>query len=186
MSNVRLNLIAAACNNMGIGVNGTLPWKLKKEMKHFSVMSTGNPPDGKQNVVIMGRKSWFSIPLKFQPLKNRINIVLSTSLTEKPKGAHHLFDSLDAALRYLNKPETQSEIDEVWVIGGHSVYKAAMESPHCHRIYLTRIFADIECDTFFPAIDENKFHLVSDPKVDGEMQEENGMQYKFLIYERRI
>ncbi|PIK52062.1 hypothetical protein BSL78_11075 [Apostichopus japonicus] len=186
MSNLRLNLIAAACNNMGIGVNGTLPWTIRKDMKFFNVMSTGNPPEGKQNVAIMGKKTWFSIPPKFRPLKNRINVVLSRSLQEKPEGSQYLFDSLESAIEHLSKPEMQKEIHEVWIVGGQSVYKVSMESPLCHRIYLTKVFADIECDTFFPEIDMERFHLVSDPAINGETQEENGLKFQFLIYERKL
>lgn len=156
------------------------------DMKYFNVMSSGNPPDGKQNVAIMGKKTWFSIPPKFRPLKNRINVVLSTSLQEKPEGSHYLFDSLDSAVNHLSTLEMQAKIHEVWVIGGQAVYKVAMESTLCHRIYLTRVFADVECDTFLPEIEKDKFALVSDPKVDGQIQEENGFKFQFLIYERKM
>ena len=81
------SIIAAACRNMGIGINNTLPWRLRNEMKYFervtkSGASSATQADEptKRNVVIMGRKSWDSIPEKYRPLKQRINIVLTRRL----------------------------------------------------------------------------------------------------------
>ncbi|XP_045884657.1 dihydrofolate reductase-like isoform X2 [Micropterus dolomieu] len=75
-----LNGIVAVCPDLGIGKNGNLPWhpvRLNNEFKHFRTMTATPSVEGKQNVVIMGRKTWFSIPEKNRPLNNRINIVLS-------------------------------------------------------------------------------------------------------------
>ena len=71
------NLIVAACENMGIGVNGSLPWRLRKEMKYFATMTKRTENPEKRNAVIMGRKTWESIPQKFRPLAGRINVVLT-------------------------------------------------------------------------------------------------------------
>ena len=72
----RLTIIIAATKANGIGVNNTLPWHLRNDMKYFAQV-TSNAADGQQNAVIMGRKTWESIPKKFRPLSNRYNIVLS-------------------------------------------------------------------------------------------------------------
>ena len=75
---MKFNLIAAACGkSLGIGVNGELPWRLKSEMKYFASTTTKTKDSVKKNAIVMGRKTWESIPLKFRPLKNRLNIVLS-------------------------------------------------------------------------------------------------------------
>ena len=74
---MKVNLIVAACEGMGIGLNGTLPWRLKEEMKYFSKMTKSVSCSDKRNAVIMGRKTWLSIPEKFRPLPGRLNIVLS-------------------------------------------------------------------------------------------------------------
>ncbi|KAL8203693.1 UNVERIFIED_CONTAM: hypothetical protein K2H54_059921 [Gekko kuhli] len=116
--------IAAVSENMGIGKNGQLPWPpLKNEFAYFQKMTRTTTQKGKQNVVIMGRKSWFSIPEKSRPLKGRINIVLSEQLKETPEGAHFLARTLDEALDLLELPELAKLIDMVWIIGGSSVYK---------------------------------------------------------------
>lgn len=72
----RLTIIIAATKANGIGVNNNLPWRIPKEMKYFAQV-TSNAADGQQNAVIMGRKTWESIPKKHRPLSNRFNIVLS-------------------------------------------------------------------------------------------------------------
>ncbi|XP_040396564.1 dihydrofolate reductase isoform X2 [Cygnus olor] len=119
-----LNSIVAVCQNMGIGKDGTLPWPpLRNEYKYFQRMTTTSHVKGKQNALIMGKKTWFSIPEKHRPLKDRINIVLSRELKETPKGAHYLSKSLDDALALLDSPELKSKVDMVWIIGGTSVYK---------------------------------------------------------------
>uniref|UniRef100_A0A8D0G5D7 Dihydrofolate reductase n=1 Tax=Sphenodon punctatus TaxID=8508 RepID=A0A8D0G5D7_SPHPU len=123
-----LNSIAAVCQNMGIGKNGDLPWPpLRNEFKYFQKMTTTPTVEGKQNVLIMGKKTWFSIPENHRPLKGRINIVLSRDLKETPKGAHYLAGSLDDALVLLDSPELASKIDLVWIVGGSAVYKVQLE-----------------------------------------------------------
>ena len=72
----RYTIIVAATKANGIGANGRLPWRLSKEMKYFAQV-TSAAPEGKQNVVVMGRNTWESIPKKFRPLPRRFNVVIS-------------------------------------------------------------------------------------------------------------
>ena len=73
-----INLIVAACGkSLGIGKNGQLPWQLRREMKHFASLTSTTKDPNLCNAVIMGRKTWESIPVKFRPLKNRLNVILS-------------------------------------------------------------------------------------------------------------
>merc|ERR1712141_750304 len=117
--------------------NGELPWRLKSEMKYFSETTTKTKDPSKRNAVIMGRKTWESIPSKFRPLKNRLNIVLSRqsnySLDEKEG---KLCTSLKEGLDLLKE---SSDIETCWIIGGSSIYKESMSMPGCERIYLTHI-----------------------------------------------
>lgn len=76
-SNVKWNLIAACCENMGIGHKNDLPWRLRKEYQYFTRMTAVTKDPNLKNAVIMGRKTWDSVPIKFRPLKNRINVVLT-------------------------------------------------------------------------------------------------------------
>ncbi|NXS48710.1 DYR reductase, partial [Balaeniceps rex] len=183
-----LNSIVAVCQNMGIGKDGSLPWPpLRNEYKYFQRMTSTSRVEGKQNALIMGKKTWFSIPEKNRPLKDRINIVLSRELKETPKGAHYLSKSLDDALALLDSPELKSKVDMVWIVGGTSVYKAAMEKPINHRLFVTRILQEFESDTFFPEIDDKDYKLLTEyPGVPADIQEENGIRYKFEVYEKAV
>ncbi|XP_062924628.1 dihydrofolate reductase isoform X1 [Mobula hypostoma] len=183
---------------MGIGNKGNLPWHpvrlrqvmqkrdpFSKEFRHFQKMTSTPSVEGKCNAVIMGRKTWFSIPEKNRPLKNRINIVLSRELKELPNGAHYLVCDLDSALDLLDSSDLQEKVDLVWIIGGSALYKEAFESPASHRLFVTRILQDFESDTFIPEINLNKFKLLPEfPDVPTGIQEENGIQFKYEVYER--
>ncbi|XP_061071632.1 dihydrofolate reductase-like [Conger conger] len=183
----RLNCIVAVCPNMGIGNDGNLPWhpkRLSKEFKHFQKMTMTSMGEGKQNVVIMGRKTWFSIPERNRPLKNRINIVLSRELKEAPEGAHYLASDFSAALRLLDSTEVAEQVGQVWVIGGSSLYKEAMEAPCPRRLFVTRVQEQFHCDTFLPQFSLEKYRLLpSFPEVPEGVQEENGLHYHFEVYE---
>ncbi|XP_001363618.1 dihydrofolate reductase [Monodelphis domestica] len=182
----QLNCIAAVSKNMGIGKDGDLPWPLlRNEFKYFQKMTTTPSVEGKQNLVIMGKKTWFSIPEKCRPLKDRINVVLSRELKEPPQGAHYLASSLDNALNLLELPELADKVDMVWIVGGSSVYKEAMNKPGHQRLFITRILQEFESDTFFPEIDLKKYKQLQDyPGVSPDVQEEKGIQYKFEVYEK--
>ncbi|KAJ0019064.1 hypothetical protein NQD34_006633 [Periophthalmus magnuspinnatus] len=179
-----LNGIVAVCPDLGIGNNGDLPWpRLNNEFKHFRRLTSTTSEEGKQNVVLMGRKTWFSIPEKNRPLTNRINVVLSRELKAPPAGAHYLASDFSSALKLLNN-ELSATTDQVWVIGGSSLYKELMESPGQKRLFVTRILKQFECDTFLPEISLDKYKLLPEfPGVSSELQEENGVQYKYEVYE---
>ncbi|XP_037015189.2 dihydrofolate reductase isoform X1 [Artibeus jamaicensis] len=181
-----LNCIVAVSQNMGIGNNGNLPWPhIRSELKYFHRMTTTTSAEGKQNVVIMGRKTWFSIPKKNRPLKDRINVVLSRELKEPPQGAHFLARSLDDALNLTEKLELTNKVDMVWIIGGSSVYKEAMNKPGHVKLFVTRIMQEFESDTFFPEIDLERYKLLPEyPGVLSGVQEEKGIKFKFEVYER--
>ncbi|XP_071789195.1 dihydrofolate reductase-like [Asterias amurensis] len=182
----RYNLIVAACkcnDALGIGINGTIPWRLRTDMKFFSGQTSTTTKENRKNAVIMGRKTWLSIPKKFRPLPNRVNVVLSKTLSKCPEGVDHLCDSLDNAMTVLSEGPIEDAIDAVWIIGGSAAYKEAMKSSLCHKIYLTRIHSSFDCDTFIPEIDLSRFQLVSDPSVNGERQKENDIEFTFEIYQ---
>ncbi|XP_057408326.1 dihydrofolate reductase-like [Balaenoptera acutorostrata] len=181
-----LNCIDAVSQNTGIGKNGDLPWpRLRREYRYFQRMTTTSSVEGKQNLVIMGRKTWFSVPEKNQTLKDRINIVLSRELKEPPQGAHFLATSLDDALKLIEQPELTNKVDMVWIVGGSSVYTEAMSRPGHLRLFVTRIMQGFESDTFFPEIDLEKYKLLPEyPGVPSDVQEEKGIKYKFEVYEK--
>lgn len=181
-------VIAACCKpNNGIGYMNRLPWSLKNEMEYFNRMTTQNSNSQDhpthRNIVIMGRKTWSSIPPKYRPFKDRTNVVLSrkVSTIEDRESVDHIFSSLPDALEGVSQLRNKGQ---VWVIGGQSIYEEALRLPQCKRIYLTRIDKEYECDTFFPDIDETTYKLTTDSQVPEEEQEENGVKYKYTVYER--
>ncbi|KAM3955137.1 dihydrofolate reductase [Aphomia sociella] len=184
MNKTKLNLIAAACENMGIGVNGTLPWRLKKEMAYFTTMTTKVQDPLKVNAVVMGRRTWDCIPAKFSPLSNRVNIVLTHKVddvkSKVPEGVV-VVSGLDEAVKYIDSRE---DIESTWVIGGSSIYKAAMEHQNCDKIYLTEIQKSFDCDAFFPRIDKQQYSLVKEEGIPEELQTEGDITYYYRIYKK--
>jgi dihydrofolate reductase / thymidylate synthase len=179
-------IVAATAGKLGIGMNGTLPWKLPGDMKFFRKTTSTVENANHYNAVVMGRKTWESIPKKFRPLSGRVNVVLT-----KDDEAREKYDipsevlvakSLEKGLSEVNAIRNKTPIETVFVIGGGKVYEEAMNKGLCEQIYLTRIHNDeIECDTFFPEVSEERFHLVS----NGPMKTENGIKYEFLKYQEK-
>ncbi|XP_069101861.1 uncharacterized protein [Argopecten irradians] len=185
MSSVCLNLVVAACNNRGIGINGKLPWRLKKDMEVFKRITTETKDPEKKNVVIMGRKTWMSIPEKFRPLQKRINIILSTTMKEAPTNTYVATSLENAVAMVTGNGELTDKVESLFVIGGSSVYKEALES-HC-RVYLTRVLADFDCDTFLPEFESEKFvKLQCCEDVPTGRMTENGIDFEFEVYDKCV
>lgn len=164
-------IVAATSKKLGIGKNGGLPWRLKAEMQYFARVTTRLPPQyaskprGEvQNAVIMGRKTWESIPKKFRPLRDRLNVVLSSKVSgdgrEMVDGALWV-RSLEDALEVLGRTTADGSMEDAggmpqiaraFIIGGAGVYKSALELPNANanKVLLTKVHNDFECDTFFP------------------------------------
>uniref|UniRef100_A0A2K6D3V0 dihydrofolate reductase n=1 Tax=Macaca nemestrina TaxID=9545 RepID=A0A2K6D3V0_MACNE len=89
-----------------------------------------------------------------------INLVLSRKLKEPPQGAHFLARSLDDALKLTEQPELVNKVDMIWIVGGSSVYKEAVNHPGHLKLFVTRIMQDFESDTFLPEVDLEKYKLL--------------------------
>ncbi len=137
-----LALVAARARNGVIGRDGALPWRLKSDMSLFKATTLGKP-------VIMGRKTWDSLPKK--PLPGRTNLVLSRDGTFEPKGAV-VCDRFDQALSMAREQAEEDGAEEVCVIGGTALFALAM--PKAKRLYLTEVEAEVEGDAGFPNFDE--------------------------------
>ncbi|XP_067644363.1 dihydrofolate reductase-like [Eurosta solidaginis] len=182
---LKFNVIAAVCQNFGIGLNGDLPWSLKSEYEYFTRTTTHIYDTAKQNVVIMGRLTYISIHEDQRPLAERLNVVLSTAMTsaELPENVL-LFPNLETAMQRLEQEDLRKKVGTVWIVGGSGVYKEAMSSPRCHRLYITRIKKEYKCDTFFPKIPMDFIEIHPGPESPRGLQEENGIQYEFKILEK--
>jgi dihydrofolate reductase len=169
---MKFSIIVAADLNNGIGFQNNIPWSIPNELKYFQDVTVGEG----NNVVIMGRKTWDSLPDKSKPLKNRTNIVVTRNQDLKlPKGVLKT-DSLHAALVEAAKTDPA----EVFVIGGAQLYEDAIKHPACSKIYLTRIQEEFDCDTFFPELDPNKFEQTD----ASEPVHVNGFSYQYQVWEK--
>jgi dihydrofolate reductase len=160
MSNVILTAgpIARARNGV-IGRAGTLPWRLKSDLAIFRAETMGKP-------VIMGRKTWDSLPRK--PLVGRTNIVLSRDGSFEPKGCVVCEDFAEAVSIAREQAEDDGQ-GEVCVIGGASLFALAL--PKARRIYLTEVDADVEGDVILEPFDETRWVSVREtayPAGDGD------------------
>jgi dihydrofolate reductase/thymidylate synthase len=168
-------IVALSFRTLGIGKEGGLPWKLPADMAHFKRVTTGNPRDQLKNAVIMGRKTWESIPPKFRPLDHRINIVVSRTLQTTPD--MQVVSSLEAALQYVDE---NPMIDQGFVIGGGQIYQEFFQSPRCQRLYVTRVLSPIECDVFFPS----EFKEFEPKFVSRTQQSAEGLLFDFGVFDR--
>lgn len=174
-------VVAATSATFGIGRKGTLPWKIAEDMEFFKALTTASVPN-KVNAVIMGRKTYESIPAKFRPLVGRENVVLSRnpearSVLSLPDSVT-VKSSLSEALEHLKGREG---LHRVFVIGGESVYREAVDSKLCEKIYLTEIDADIpDLDTFFPFIRANVYRMTR----RGEERTSGEYKFRFTEYEQ--
>jgi dihydrofolate reductase len=135
-----VKLIVAISENRVIGKDNDLIWHLPADMKFFSGMTKGN-------VVIMGRKNWESIPAKYRPLPERINVVLSRDNSFEDEGCEVFTDISNAIDTY------QSDDRDVYVIGGGQIYQLALAQDLIDEMYVTEIEQTFDGDTYFPEID---------------------------------
>ena len=160
-------IIAAMDQACGIGKDNKMPWHLSADLKHFARTTKGG-------AVIMGRKTWESVPDKWRPFSERLNIVLSRDPDyQLPEGVL-LADSLEQALQLAKQC---SHAKEAFVIGGANLFAQAIQHPACRKLILTEIQAECEVDARFPEIPA-RFQKTS----ESEAQREKGIIFKFVEY----
>ena len=160
-----ISLVYAVSQNGVIGDKGGLPWHVPSDLKHFKATTMGKP-------IIMGRKTWESLPRK--PLPGRVNIVLTRDVGFTALGALVAHDAPSALA-------LAGQVEEICVIGGAEVFMAFL--PSTRKIYLTRILAMVEGDVMMPELDMASWRQVS---RSGPMQAQgDGAAYETLTYERR-
>ena len=174
---MNINIIVALCNNNGIGFNNSLPWKFKRDMKYFSVMTKMKVNKYEKNAIIMGRKTWESIPKK--PLSERFNIIISNTLNideENTKSFKNIEDSIQYCI--------DNDFNNLWVIGGVSIYKYFIDNKIVNYIYVTEIKEHYECDTFFPIIMDRSEDYILDTKYTM-IERENNTNLIFKCYKSK-
>ncbi len=162
---MRLALVAAVARRGVIGHENAIPWRIPEDMARFRSLTTGHP-------VVMGRRTWDSLPDRFRPLPGRRNVVVTRNPDWHADGAERA-GSLDEAVHLL------AAAPSVFVIGGAQLYAAAL--PHADELLLTEVDLDVEGDTFFPPFDRAAFEEVArEPQVS-----EAGVPFAFVRYVRR-
>lgn len=152
-----ITLIAAIANNNCIGVNGNLPWSIPEDIARFKALTMGK-------VVLMGRKTWESLPTKFRPLPGRTNIVI----TRRTR-----YDVPVGVLVYPSLEEALARHMDVCIIGGAEIYAQAL--PRADRLEITHVHRAVDGDAFFPVIAEQVWH---------EATRQDHMEFSFVTYER--
>lgn len=169
------SVIVAFDSQYGIGKNGQLPWALPMDLKNFKEITSTVTDPAKKNAVIMGRKTWESLPEKFRPLPGRLNVVLSRKNPIDLPVTVLVSKSLDEALNKLSTPN----IENIFVIGGGQIYAQAMTHPLCQKLYVTHVQGNYDCDAFFPPISKDFF-----PISASEQFQEAGFSFQFCNYLR--
>ncbi|MFN3571693.1 MAG: dihydrofolate reductase [Polaromonas sp.] len=161
---VRINLIYARAANGVIGKDGVMPWHLPEDLAHFKQLTHGCP-------VIMGRKTWDSLPPRFRPLPGRTNIVITRDDAWQAAGAQRA-SGLDDALTQAG------EAPDIWVIGGAQIY--AQAKPLASRAEVTEIAQDFEGDAFAPTLGPDWVEAAREEHLSA-----SGMAFSFVRYLRR-
>lgn len=154
-----INLIACMSRNHVIGINNSIPWYIPQDLTFFKDKTFNKP-------VIMGKNTYLSLG---KPLKNRLNIVISTTL--KPSDNILTFNTLSDALKYLHELHCQS----CFIIGGEKLYKEGLY--FCDYIYLTKINKKFKGDTYFPKIPYN-FKIIKSQILNTQKYRLNFIKYQ--------
>ena len=161
---MQINLFYARAANGVIGKDNAMPWHLPEDMAHFKQLTHGSP-------VIMGRKTWDSLPAKFRPLPGRHNIVIS-------RQAGYLAEGASAASSLTEALSLCEAGSQVWVIGGAQIY--ALAQPLAHRVEVTEIAQHFDGDAFAPILGPQWQEAAREAHVSA-----NGLHFSFVTYTKQ-
>lgn len=154
-----ISLIAAISENNCIGKDNLLPWHIPEDLAHFKKITTGK-------IVLMGRKTWESIPEKFRPLPNRKNIVITTQTDFAAPENVEIYHSINDAI-------AKHTDEDMFIIGGATIYTQTINL--ADTLYITHVSQVVDGDAFFPDIDKH---------IWKETERENHDKFSFVKYER--
>jgi len=165
---MQVAIIAAVSENGVIGALNRIPWTLPNDLKSFKKLTV-------DHTVLMGRRTWESIPPKYRPLPQRRNLVLSRSDSYKAEGAE-VFNSIVEVLR---SGVDQGE-ETLFVIGGTELYQQCFK--FATTLYITEVHAFVEGDTFFPEYDKNLFKEISRERFEADDKHDH--DFSFVVRRR--
>ena len=169
-----MNIIVATCRNRGIGINGLLPWNLKEDMRFFKNKTIGNG----NNAVIMGRKTYDSIPNNLPKRKNYV--ISSTTRNYQEQGTVIYSDIIQANYDIVTR---NKKFNNIWVIGGEQIYNWYIHNNLIKDVYVTNILHDYECDSFFPTL-PNSFKQIHSGNII--MSKEDKILYNIEVYRNKF
>lgn len=164
-------IIVAMDANRGIGKNNDLMWHLPSDMKFFKEKTT-------DNIVVMGRKNFESIPEKYRPLPNRENVILTRNKEYKAEGCL-VFHSLADVLKHYENEEDRN----MFIIGGGEIYKEALKKDIVDEMFITKVNKTYDADTFFPEInlrDWRRSKILTNPEDKDHEAEFDIWKYEIL------
>ncbi len=157
----RIILIAAIGKNNELGKNNDLLWRLKSDMQFFKTVTSGH-------WVIMGRKSWESLPVRFRPLPNRTNCVVSRNPDFIAEGAH-VFTDLHSAIAAAQ----EANAEKAFIIGGAQIYTQSIQGNLIDEMYLTHVNGCFEdADVFFPSVDAAPWDIKEIDRFEADVNNE--------------
>lgn len=168
---MNINVIVATCKNGGIGFKNTLPFHFKKDLQYFSKITKGSKKNS--NAVLMGSKTWNSLPTK--PLPHRINYILSRNMS-----GENVFNEIIDCIDHCKT----NNFENLWVIGGQTIYNEFIFNPtykdYVSKLYVTKIHKNYTCDTFFPI--EYIDNGTDWKKIKSNVDYDNDVKLEFCIY----
>jgi dihydrofolate reductase len=167
---VKVGLIWAQTLDGVIGAGNTIPWRLPEDMAHFKATTLSHP-------VVMGRRTWDSLPPRFRPLPSRRNIVVTRDPQWSSKGAERA-GSIAKALELAAEPLDSATPASVWVIGGGEIYRAALS--HASVLSVTEVDSPVDGDTYAPTPDPG-WQVAEDT---GWQASTSGLRYRIRMYTR--
>jgi dihydrofolate reductase len=162
---MKLHLIYARARNGTIGKDGQMPWHLPEDLAHFKRVTLGQP-------VIMGRKTWDSLPARFRPLPGRVNIVVTRQADWQAEGALRSA-SIEDAMRLCG------DVPDAWIMGGAEIYRQA--EPLASSAVVTEIDADFDGDAFAPVLGTGWTEVQRESHVGT-----HGLAFSFVTYQNSI
>ncbi len=171
---MKIIIIAALAENRGIGKDNNLLWHLPADMKFFKEQTTGH-------VIITGRKNYESIPEKFRPLPDRINIVVTRDKNYVAPGAI-IVHTIEEGIKMAQ----DKNAEKCFIIGGGQIYKEVLEKNMAHEMIITRVDANLEADTFFPEIHEDKWEKTFINTINSDEKNKFGMKFYHYQFKKSI
>ena len=180
---MNFSIVVATGKNGEIGSKGKLLWSIPSDLKHFKEITTSSKNIKGVDIVIMGRKTYESLPTYPDTLPNRLSLVLTSNAEFLEKNEYCedviFFENIEETLKAIEECEEPLELDnEYFIIGGGAIYKQFL--PLCNKIYLTEVDQEFpEADTYFK-YNKGEFEVVE----ESEEKEENGFKFKFKTLKR--